>query len=179
MRCYGNGEEDPCAHCAEAVLVGEFWRYVLLHRHQLGSLVVLIVTLSTFLLPWLESPLYYGRVDLYERVLIGAPWTASPFWELNQGYNHAVSGYCGISHGSRCHQPGWRHLPCTWSLSMHLVSFAVPGLAASLRSCTCTKSQQQSAAPLRCTYCEGRELRAVGETFVHACSVGSPQIRQV
>ena len=111
--------------------MGELWRYILLHRHQLGSHVVRIVDL---LLPWLESPLYYGRVDLYERVLIGAPWTASPFWELNQGYNHAVSG-CGISHGNRCHQPGWRHLPCTWSLSMHLVSFVAPGLAASLRSC--------------------------------------------
>ena len=53
---------------------------------------------------------------------------------------------------------------------MHLVSFAVPGLAASLRSCTCTKSQQQSAAPLRCTYCEGRDLRVIGETLVHAAA---------
>jgi hypothetical protein len=174
-RCYINHYDNACAHCAEAVLVGELWRHVFLHQHLLRSQVVLIVDL---LLPWLESPLYRGRVDFYERVLTGAPWTASPFHELNQGYNRATL-WSGISHGSRCHQPRWRHLPCTWSLSMHLVSFAVPGLAASLRSCTCTKSQQQSAAPLRCTYCEGRELRAVGETFVHACSVGSPQIRQV
>ena len=50
---------------------------------------------------------------------------------------------------------------------MHLVSFAAPGLAASLRLCTCTKSQQQSAAPLRCTYCEGRDLRVFGKTLVH------------
>ena len=121
------------------------------------------------LLPWLESPLHLGRLFVYEHVLQGAPYTVSPFQDINQGYKAAV--FSVLARGGRRYRPGIR-LPCTWSLSMYLASFAVPHLAAALQSCICTSSQRLSAAGLRCTYCVEETLRA-GRVFMPGTERGT------
>ena len=165
-RCSRCGRADvlwDCVHCREAALVRAVWQVVLLRVAPWGGLLTAHVV--DRLLLFCGSHMFDQRVSMMSDALRGAPWTHSPFFQLDQVFDAVLHQMLPVPRSRRPRRGlGWG-LPNVWGrpghrgndlqhfvLSRHIAGFIVPRKL--VTSCSCQPRQEMDVgAWRRCSGC--------------------------